>query len=161
MTATVVSRRVAAVPHRTAGEAWRVVAGLVVAPGTTAHDELLRAAGPAGMLIAEEATAADPIVVTASAGPRYRIYTLHGDGATGCDAAEQPLPTLPADAGGWSVALPCAADDLDDVVAALAAAPHLTAYVPDADASGARSADGAGAAPVGRLVVDRCRLRTP
>jgi len=48
MTATVVARRVAAVPQRTAGEAWRVVAGLVAAPGTAAHDELLRAAGPPG-----------------------------------------------------------------------------------------------------------------
>ncbi len=161
MTATVVARRVAAVPQRTAGEAWRVVAGLVAAPGTAAHDELLRAAGPAGMLIAEEATAADPIVVTASIGPRYRIYTLHGDGATGGDAAEQPLPTRPADADGWSVALPCAADDLDDVVAALLAAPHLAAYVPGADVSGTRSADSASAALPSRLLVDRSRLGAP
>lgn len=158
MTASVISRRVVAVPHRTAGETWRVVVSLVAAPGSAAHDELLRAAGPAGMLIAEEATASNPIVVTSSAGPRYRIYTLHGEAAIGGDAAEQPLPTLPADADGWSVALPCGADDLDDVVVALASAPHVTAYGPDADTGRAPAADSAAAAPAGRLTVDRSRL---
>ena len=161
MTATILARRVAAVPHRTAGDAWRIVAGLIAAPGTAAHDELLRSAGPAGMLIAEEATAADPIIVTASTGPRYRIYTLHGEAAIDGDATEQPLPTLPAAMDDWSVALPCGADDLDDVVAALAAVPHVTAYAPQADTGGAPAANSAAAAPTGPLAVDRSRLGAP
>ena len=153
MTATVVTRRVAAVPHRTAGEAWTVVAALLATPGSAAHDELLAAAGPAVMLIAEEATAANPIVVTAGSGPRYRIYTLHGDAAISGDAGEQPLPTLPGQDDGWRVALPCGADDLDDVAGALAAAPHVTAYAPGAPAEA-----GAAAAFPGRLTVDRSQL---
>lgn len=161
MTGTLVSRRVAAVPYRTAGEAWRVVAGLVAEPGTAAHDELLRAAGPAGMLIAEETTSADPIVVTSSSGPRYRIYTLHGDAAVDGAASEQALPTLPADGDGWAVALPCGPDDVDDVVGALASAPHVTTYVPDTAGAAGLSAPGAvagGAMRNGRLSVDRSRL---
>ena len=154
--ATVIARRVAAVPERRAGDAWRVVADLLAAPGTAAHDELLRASGPASMLIAQETTAQSPIVATAGDGPRVRIYTLHGSAASDGDVHEAPLPSRPCDSTGWQVTVPCPADDLDDVAQALAALPHVAAR-----AAGDAPPPAAKATASRPLTVDRSQLSQP
>ena len=68
-----------------------------------------------------------PIVVW-GAGPRVRIYCLYDEDAIiGEDANENGLP-VDVTAGDWSMSLPCSAEDLDWVRAALAKnSCHVTA----------------------------------
>lgn len=159
MSVTVVARRISAVPFRTAGETWRVIADLLATPGTEGHGELLAAAGPAAMLIAEEHTRDAPILVTADSGPQIRLYTLHGDRALGDGTDETPLPDRPADRPGWHLQLPCSGEDLDDVTTALTGHAHLSVRDVAEVAEAAASTAGAIATrPSGRLVVDRSQL---
>ncbi len=119
MTVTVVVRRVAATPGRSAAEAWGVITDLTAPPRSDARDELDRVAGVAMSLIAAEAMRDAPIVVS-GAGPRLRVYCLYDDDAIlGEGASEDPLAWVPTD-GDWAMSLPCPAEDLTWVQAALA-----------------------------------------
>ncbi len=161
----VLARRVNAVPGRTAGQAWSVIVDLLTSPGSSERACLAAAASPAAMLIGEGTTAEWPIVVTADHGPRVRIYTLHDAAALDGAEDEAPLPARPGDAPGFLVRLPCAADDLSDVRAALAGQHHVTAYDPadeqDRGTAGAAVAAAAGPAGRPRLTVDRDAMRRP
>ena len=101
MTSTsVIVRRVAAVPERTASNTWRAIADLIAASGSIAHATLLRAAGVASLLIAEAYTRDVPVVVTPATGSRVRIYTVHGQEAADAISEEGLLATWPtADPG--------------------------------------------------------------
>jgi hypothetical protein len=80
---------------------------------------LLRVAGVASSLIASEAPKNDKIVVW-GAGPRVRISCIYDEDALADhNQNEQKLPKSPTD-GDWSMSLPCQADDLAWVKAALA-----------------------------------------
>lgn len=119
MTATVVVRRVAATPARSAAEAWAIIADLVAPRDSTARQELDRAAGMAMSLIAAEAMRESPIVVH-GVGPRLRVYCLYDDEAIlGEGASEDVLSWCPTD-GDWAMSLPCPSEDLSWVQAALA-----------------------------------------
>ena len=162
MSVTVVARRIAAVPFRTAGETWREIADLLATPGTAGHGELLDAAGPAAMLITEEHTRDAPILVTADSGPQIRLYTLHGDRALDDGTDETPLPDRPADRPGWHLQFPCSGEDLVDVTTVLTGHPHISVRDVAEVAAATSSAGGASAArPTGRLVVDRSQLGEP
>ena len=116
----VVARRIAATPARTASETWTVIIG-IIAPfaDSEARAELERVRGVAASLIAAEAPADAPIVVT-GVGDQVRICCLFGDDAViGETASEAPLAWDPMD-GDWSMSLPCFPDDLDWVRGALA-----------------------------------------
>lgn len=116
---TVLARRIRATPFRSANETWDLIVGLLAPKASGARDELVRVAGVASSLIASEACVGSPIVVWGS-GPRVRLYCLFGDDAiTGDDANEQAFSSAPA-AGDWSMSLPCPAEDLEWVKAALA-----------------------------------------
>ncbi|WP_405086359.1 hypothetical protein [Microbispora sp. NBC_01389] len=116
---TVLARRVASLPVRTAGDTWLTIVDLLSAPGTAAHNQLLAASNVAAMLISEEYTADNPIDVAPVFGPRVRIYTLHGDNAIEDNDAVLPLPSKPVVGDGWVVSLPCGEDDFDDASEAL------------------------------------------
>lgn len=125
---TVVARRIASIPKRTSVDTWRVIADLLADPGGAAHNELLAVTNVVAMLIADENTRDTPIIVTASAGPRVRIYTLHEDSALDEDEVQElPLSAYPTDEAEWELSVPCADSDLDFVRSALAAHPHVTA----------------------------------
>ena len=121
MTATVIVRRIAATHARSAAQAWTVIADLVSPQGSAARQELNRAAGIAMSLIAAEAMRDSPIVVHGT-GPRLRVYCLYDDEAIlGEGASEDALSWCPTE-GDWAMSLPCPAEDLSWVQAALARA---------------------------------------
>lgn len=115
---TVVSRRVAATPQRSASEAWAVIVDLLAPTPGPSKTELQRIAGIVSCLIADEAVEKAAIVVHGS-GARVRVYCLYGDEAiTGENVKEAPLSFTPTE-GTWHMSLPCHPDDLDWVQKAL------------------------------------------
>jgi hypothetical protein len=83
-----------------------------------AGTELLAVAGTAASVIADQGPKDAAIVVTCD-GPRTRIYCLYDDDAIeGSDANEDALG-FDSLKGDWRVSLPCVADDLTWVQAAL------------------------------------------
>ncbi|MGE3271325.1 MAG: hypothetical protein AB7P40_21430 [Chloroflexota bacterium] len=119
MSPTVVARRVAATPARSAAEAWAVIARLIAPKAGPACDELGHVAGVAMSLIAAEAMRESPIVVL-GAGPRIRVYCVYDTASiVGEGVSEEPLATCPTD-GEWAMSLPCPKEDLDWVQRELA-----------------------------------------
>ena len=116
---TSISRRIIAIPARSASEVWKTIVNLL-APQTSnnARRELLQITGIASSLISDEAMKDAPIVVYGF-GPRIRIYCLYGEDAiSGEKANEATLPPSPTD-GDWTMSLPCPAEDLDWIQEAL------------------------------------------
>lgn len=117
---SVIARRIIATPSRHASEAWAKIVSLI-APiqGSAARTELESVAGIASSLISDEAFKDAPAVVRGK-GPRVRFYCIYGEDAiSGEDASEAALATVPTEAE-WKMSLPCPADDLAWVQAALA-----------------------------------------
>lgn len=159
---SIVARRVAAIPKRTSVDTWRTIVGLLARPGSAAHDELTAVTNIGAMLIADEYTRAAAIVVTASAGPRVRIYTVHNDDALDEDEVnEAPLASYPTDETDWQVSLPCADGELDAVTAALAGHPHVVAraLTDDVDNTFATTASATGTS--GMPVINLAELERP
>lgn len=117
---TTVSRTIAAIPERSAGDTWdRIVEMIAPDPGSASRTELAAVAGIACSCITDEAIADDALVVHGS-GPRLRIYALYGDDAVEGDRAnESPLSWVPTE-GDWRMSIPCLADDLAWIQAKLA-----------------------------------------
>lgn len=116
---TVASRTFRSTPHRDAHNTWSVIVDLLT-PGRTgdARAELLAVSGIASSIIADQAPRDAAMVVTCD-GPRTRIYCLYDDDAIdGADANEDALGFDPLK-GDWRVSLPCLADDLAWVQAAI------------------------------------------
>ena len=108
---TVVARRIAATPARSASEAWKVLVNLIAPADGAARKELLGIEGVASCIIAEEAMKSDACVVYGS-GPRLRVYCLYNEDAiTGEDTNEARLTFCPTE-GDWQMSLPCPAEDL-------------------------------------------------
>jgi hypothetical protein len=116
---TVIARRIVAEPVRLATETWKTIVDLLAPDANDkARSELLAVTGIASSLIAAEVMQDAPAVVYGS-GPRIRFYCLYGEDAiVGEDANETALPGSPV-SGDWSLSLPCLADDLEWVQAAL------------------------------------------
>jgi hypothetical protein len=116
---TVLSRKIASIPVRSASQTWLRIVDLVAPAEGDARVELLAAAGVAASLVAREAMAASPIVV-AGEGPRLRLYCVHGEAAIeGTNVNEAALPESPIGAGSWTVSLPCPEEDLSWIQASL------------------------------------------
>jgi hypothetical protein len=143
---SVIARRFASIPERTAMATWKAISALLASDSTLGPArELASVAGIASSLITREAMTS-PVVVYGS-GPRVRIYCLYNDDAIeGDDANEAPL-SFDATAGDWKMSLPCPADDLAWVQNSLRAkstrisARDMTAPVEDDD-SGERQSSG-------------------
>lgn len=115
---TVVSRRIAATPARSASSAWGVIVDLIAPTAGPARTELQGIAGVASCLISDEAMKPDACVVYGS-GPRLRVYCVYDEDAiTGENTNETALTFNPTD-GDWQMSLPCFADDLGWVQKAL------------------------------------------
>ena len=116
---TVVRRTFRSSPHRDAHDTWSEIVNLLTqGRDGSARAELLAVSGVAASVIADQAVLGAAIVVTCD-GPRTRIYCLYDDDAIdGADANEDPLGFDPLK-GDWRVSLPCLADDLEWVQAAL------------------------------------------
>ena len=116
---TVARRTFRSTPERSALATWTAIVDLLTQGKTgEARAELLSVAGVAARIIADHAPGDAAIVVTCD-GPRTRIYCLYDDDAiAGSGANEDPLGFDPLN-GDWRVSLPCPADDLTWVQAAL------------------------------------------
>jgi hypothetical protein len=144
---SVIARRFASIPERTAMATWKAISALLASDSTSGPArELASVAGIASSLITREAMTT-PLVVYGS-GPRVRIYCLYNEDAIeGDDTNEAPL-SFDATAGDWKLSLPCPADDLGWVQNSLRAkstrisARDMTAPVEDDDDSGERETSG-------------------
>ena len=109
---SVIARRVASTPTRTATQTWATIVELVApSPNSPARKELALAAGVACSSISSEATK-DAAVVIWGGGPRVRVYCMFDDDAiTQDDVNEEPLPKSPTE-GDWRMSIPCRPEDV-------------------------------------------------
>ncbi|MBK8769686.1 MAG: hypothetical protein IPM06_04550 [Rhizobiales bacterium] len=116
---TVASRTFRSTPNRDALDSWTAIVDLLTrGVAGTARSELLAVGGVAASVIADQAPKDSAITVTCD-GPRTRIYCLYDEDAIdGSGENEAALGYDPLK-GDWRVSLPCLADDLAWVQAAL------------------------------------------
>ncbi len=115
---SVVARKIAATPKRTAAETWKVIIEMIADRSSQAWNELNAAAGIAAAIIAEEIPQQAPFIITGD-GPRVRIYCEFGENAVlGDDCNEDPLLQKPISQD-WHLYIPCAEDELSWTSAAL------------------------------------------
>ena len=109
---SVVVRRVASTPSRTASETWAFIISLLAPdPESPARAELAAATGVGCSAISSEATKEDAVIVHGK-GPLLRVYCVFGDDAiTGEAMNEDPLTQIPTE-GDWSMSIPCPPEDL-------------------------------------------------
>lgn len=146
---TVARRAFRATPQRDAHGTWMAVVDLLTrGEAGEARRELVAVGGTAASLIADQAPREEPIVVTCD-GPRTRVYCLYDEDAIeGSDANEAALGFDPLK-GDWRVSLPCPAEDLDWVQAALAKrSGRITARGPGEVPAADGRAGAAGLAPL-------------
>lgn len=123
-----VKRQIASLPFRSTSETWEVIAKLVTGKDTVDAAQLTAAASIAAMAIADEHAASTPILVRGEA-PRLVIYTAHGVNAMELGAEIDSLSWNPTGGPGWAVSIPCDADDVEWMNAALRArAPRVSVY---------------------------------
>lgn len=109
---TMTARRIPATPVHTGSDTWAIIRDLIAGDNDTARTEIEAATSVASMLIVEEHTRDDPIIVS-GVGPQVRLYTLHGDDAIDADGeAVLPLAHDPID-GDWQLSLPASGADLE------------------------------------------------
>jgi hypothetical protein len=123
---TIVARRIASVPQRTSSATWQAIIDLLAPDAGAARSALTAITGPAAIAIAEEYTSNAPLVVIPASGPRVRIYTVHGPDAAETEQEETALMTRPLAAPGWTLSLPCGAEDLDELRQAVDAHPQIS-----------------------------------
>ena len=109
---SVVARRVASSPTRTASETWATIISILAPDSQSpARAELAKAKGVVCSSISSEATKDDPIVVQGS-GPLVRIYCVFGDDAITGEAVNEDLLVKSPTEGDWSMSIPCPPEDL-------------------------------------------------
>lgn len=109
---TVVARRVASTPTRTAALTWdKIVELLAPDSKSEARKELAKAAGIACASISSEASK-DAAIVVWGGGPRVRVYCVFDEDAiTGDGVSEGALPRSPTE-GDWRMSIPCPPEDV-------------------------------------------------
>ena len=109
---TVLARRVASTPTRTAAQTWdKIVEILAPDPKSDARQEMAKAAGVACASISSEATK-DAAIVVYGGGPRVRVYCVFGeDTISGDGVNEDALPKSPTE-GDWQMSIPCPPEDV-------------------------------------------------
>ena len=119
---TVLARRVASTPVRTAVETWACIVEIIAPdPESPARKDLAKVAGTACAAIASEATKEAPMVIWGG-GPRVRVYCLFDEDAITQDGLnEDALPKSPTE-GDWRMSIPFLAEDVAWSGTSLAAA---------------------------------------
>ena len=116
---SVIARRVAAGPVRTATATWGRISELLAPAASDARRRLGAIVDVAAVVIMEEYTTEAPLIVSPARGNQIRIYTLTGADALGNDVTESPLATWPLSEPGWAISLPCGPEDLPNLGARL------------------------------------------
>lgn len=122
---SVAARTVAAMPVRTSAGTWRAICTLLAPEGSAGRARLEAVTNIAAILITAEYTRQAPVVMIPPDGPRVRIRTAHGSDAIDAHADETQLVAQPCAGNGWTVSLPCGADDNEEIRAALVAHPGI------------------------------------
>lgn len=123
---TVIARRVRAVPVRTSDETWTCIVEMISTGDGALASQLEEAGHIAAMLIAEEHTASNPILLS-GCGPQARLYTLHGPKAIdGINANEEALQVQASNE--WELALPASGPDLALAAEGVEPLDHVTVY---------------------------------
>lgn len=136
---TVIARRFASVPERSAVDTWNTIVELIAPdPRSSARNELAAVEGVACSLIASEMSA--PIVVYGS-GPRLRIYCLYGDDAIEGDKVSEGALTYVPTEGDWRMSLPCPEEELEWVQKSLRSSARVSARDEDEDVDDETSDD--------------------
>lgn len=116
---TVVSRCFRSSPYRDTGQTWQKIVDLLAGSKESENRTMLLAvAGIASSIIADQSTLNAPIVVSGD-GPRVRIYCVFDDDALDESLANEEGLGFDPLKEGWSISLPCNADDLPWVQDAL------------------------------------------
>jgi len=128
---SVIARRIAATPKRTATEVWQLISELIADQSSSAWKDLVSVTGIAAAMIADDIPQSTPFVVVGE-GPRVRIYCKYGEDALlGDDCNEDPLAQKPTSEN-WHVYIPCTAEDLPWVEASLSSiSTSIVAYDKD------------------------------
>ena len=109
---TVVARRVASTPVRTASQTWTKITEILAPdPNSTARAELRSVAGVACSSISSEATR-DAAIVVWGAGPRVRVYCLFDEEAITGEEVNEDALVKPATDGDWKTSIPCLPEDV-------------------------------------------------
>jgi len=149
---TVASRTFRSTPSRDALDTWIAIVDLLTkGTASPARTELLAVGGVAASVIADQAPKDAAITVTCD-GPRTRIYCLYDEDAIdGSGENEAALGYDPLK-GDWRLSLPCVADDLSWVQAALKK--HSTRITAREVDEAVKDAGGAENAATSTLILD-------
>ena len=109
---TVIVRRVASTPTRTAAQTWEKIAGILAPdPNSDGRKELAKASGVACASISSEATG-DAAIILWGNGPRVRVYCVFDEDAITAEGVnEDALSKLPTE-GDWKMSIPCQPEDV-------------------------------------------------
>jgi hypothetical protein len=112
-----VRRDISSIPLQSGSETWQRIIDLVTGPGSIDVRQLKEATGIMGSIIADEHPAVRAILFE-GVGPQLRIYCRYGMNAIDAGGSVDALTWNPT-AGDWSVHVPCDAENIDWVQAAL------------------------------------------
>ena len=146
-----IRRNISSIPHRSAGETWDRVVALITGPESVDVQQLNDAAGVMASIITDEHPA-DRAIVLEGVGAQLRVYCRYGMKAVENGDVVDVLTWNPT-AGDWSMHVPCDAENIDWVKAALSRrAPRIKVF----DVTDAERADDATASANGaqELVID-------
>ena len=146
-----IRRNISSIPHRSAGETWDRVVALITGPESVDVQQLNDAAGVMASIITDEHPA-DRAIVLEGVGAQLRVYCCYGMKAVENGDVVDVLTWNPT-AGDWSMHVPCDAENIDWVKAALSRrAPRIKVF----DVADAERADDATASANGaqELVID-------
>lgn len=128
---SVIARKIAATPKRTATEAWQVVVGMVSDPSSNARKTLESVTGVVSAVIVDEILTDTPIIFTGN-GPRIRIYCVYGEDALLDENCNEGSLVQKPTSEDWHVYLPCAEEDLSWITESLKpVSAFVTAYNKD------------------------------
>lgn len=109
---TVIVRRVASTPTRTAAQTWeKIVEILAPDPNSDARKELAKASGVACASISSEATGDAAIIVWGN-GPRVRVYCVFNENAITADGVNEDALSKSPTEGNWKMSIPCQPEDV-------------------------------------------------
>lgn len=109
---TVIARRVASTPTRTAAQTWEKIVE-ILAPdlNSDARKELAKASGVACASISSEATGDAAIIVWGN-GPRVRVYCVFNEDAITADGVNEDALSKSPTEGDWTMSIPCQPEDV-------------------------------------------------
>lgn len=109
---TVIARRVASTPSRSAAQTWEKIMDILAPdPQDPARQELASSAGVACASISSEATQEAAIIVWGG-GPRVRVYCVFGEDAVSGDGVSEDALPRSAMKGDWRMSIPCPPEDV-------------------------------------------------